>query len=437
MTDSNSTRALNAVSRRAVLRASSAAMTVAAAKLAFPGGAFAQGAGAEVKGTRLGYIALTDAAPLIIAKEKGLFAKFGLPDMDIAKQASWGATRDNMALGTKANGIDGGHILSPKVHLYSTGKVMQNSLPLPMYGLMRLNEDCQGLSVSNEYKDLKVGTDSSALKEAFAQKRAAGKDVKVAMTFPGGTHDLWIRYWLAAGGIDPDKDVQTIVVPPPQMVANMKVGTMDAFCVGEPWNEQLVNQDIGFTAATTGEIWFKHPEKVLGMRADWVDANPQATLAIMMATMQAQQWCDKAENKAEMAEIVGRRQWFNVPVADIIGRIQGEINYGRGRKVSDPKLAMKFWGDKGEVSYPWKSLDTWFVTENIRWGKFDPTLDVKALVDKTNRSDLWIEAAKGLGLSGTPSGDSRGVEKFFDGKTFDAADPAAYLKSLTISRAQV
>ena len=98
------------------------------------------------------------------------------------------------------------------------------------------------------------------------------------MTFPGGTHDLWIRYWLAAGGIDPDKDVSTIVVPPPQMVANMKVGNMDAFCVGEPWNEQLVNQDIGFTAATTGEIWFKHPEKILGMRADWVDANPKATL---------------------------------------------------------------------------------------------------------------------------------------------------------------
>ena len=100
------------------------------------------------------------------------------------------------------------------------------------------------------------------------------------MTFPGGTHDLWIRYWLAAGGIDPDKDVSTIVVPPPQMVANMKVGNMDAFCVGEPWNEQLVNQGIGFTAATTGEIWKKHPEKALGMRADWVDKNPDAAKAL-------------------------------------------------------------------------------------------------------------------------------------------------------------
>ncbi|MEQ1616459.1 MAG: CmpA/NrtA family ABC transporter substrate-binding protein [Hyphomicrobiaceae bacterium] len=427
--------------RRAfVHQASATAATAAlmtAIRAAFPAGAYAQGTGPEVKGTKLGYIALTDASPLIIAKEKGFFTKHGLPDMDIAKQASWGAMRDNMALGLKSNGIDGGHILRPKTHLYSTGKVMQNGQPLPMYTLLNLNEDCQAISVSNEFKDLTIGTDSSALKAAFEKKKASGKEVKVAMTFPGGTHDLWIRYWLAAGGIDPDKDISTITVPPPQMVANMKVGTMDAFCVGEPWNEQLVNQDIGFTACTTGEIWAKHPEKILGMRADWVDANPKAALAIMMATMEAQMWCDKAENKAEMADIIGRRQWFNVPVADIIGRIKGEINYGRGRKVNDPKLAMKFWGENGAASYPWKSLDTWFVTENIRWGKFDPAIDIKALVDKTNRSDLWRDAAKTLGVAGAPTGDSRGKETFFDGKVFDPAEPMAYLKSLGIKRAAV
>ena len=425
------------ISRRFLLAKTSAAATIAAVQTSFPAGVFAQGTGPEVKGTKLGYIALTDASPLIIAKEKGYFTKHGVPEMDIAKQASWGALRDNMALGTKANGIDGGHILRPKSHLYTTGKVMQNNQPLPMFTLLNLNEDCQAISVSNEFKDLKVGSDAAPLKAAFEKKKAAGKEVKVAMTFPGGTHDLWIRYWLAAGGIDPDKDISTIVVPPPQMVANMKVGTMDAFCVGEPWNEQLVNQDIGYTALTTGELWFKHPEKILGMRADWVDANPRTTKAIMMAVMEAQQWCDKMENKAEMAEIVGRRQWFNVPVTDIIGRIKGDINYGNGRTASGTKLLMKFWGEKGEVSYPWKSLDSWFITENIRWGKFEQTMDIKALVDKTNRSDLWIEAAKGLGLSGTPTADSRGVERFFDGKVFDPNDPAGYLKSLSIKRAQV
>ncbi|MBA4224591.1 MAG: bicarbonate-binding protein [Methylobacterium sp.] len=420
--------------RRDFLTLSGTAALLAAAKTALPSGAFAQSAGPEVKGTRLGYIALTDAAPLIIAKEKGLFAKHGVPDMDIAKQASWGATRDNMALGFKNNGIDGGHILRPKTHLYSTGKVMQNGQPLPMYTLLNLNQDGQAISVSNEYKDLNVQKDASPLKQAFERKKAAGKELTAAMTFPGGTHDLWIRYWLAAGGIDPDTDIKVIVVPPPQMVANMKVGTMDCFCVGEPWNEQLVNQNIGYTALTTGELWFKHPEKILGMRADFVDANPRATQAILMAVMEAQMWADKMENRQELAEIVGKRQWFNVPVGDINKRLQGDINYGNGREVKGTNLYMKFWGEGGTVSYPWKSHDSWFVTENIRWGKFDTNTDIKALVDKTNRSDLWSEAAKTLGVANAASGDSRGVETFFDGMKFDPAAPLDYLKALKIKR---
>jgi nitrate/nitrite transport system substrate-binding protein len=432
------TRSGRFATRREFLReVAGTAALLAAAKAALPGGAFAQGAGPEVKGTKLGYIALTDASPLIIAKEKGFFDKFDLPEMDIAKQASWGATRDNMALGAEHNGIDGGHILRPKVHLYSTGKVMQNNQPLPMYTLLNLNEDCQAISVSNEYKDLAIQKDASPLKAAFERKKAQGKELTAAMTFPGGTHDLWIRYWLAAGGIDPDSDIKVITVPPPQMVANMKVGNMDCFCVGEPWNEQLVNQNIGYTALTTGELWFKHPEKILGMRADWVDKHPRAAQAIMMAVMEAQQWCDKFENKEEMATIIGRRQWFNVPVPDIIGRIKGDINYGNGRTAKGTNLYMKFWGEGGAASYPWKSLDAWFVTENIRWGKFEPSTDIKRLVEKTNRSDLWIAAAKALGIAGHPSGDSRGVETFFDGIKFDPADPMAYLRAQRIKRVTV
>jgi nitrate/nitrite transport system substrate-binding protein len=409
----------------------SIAATAAAVRLSLPGGAWAATATPEVTGCTLGYIALTDSAPLIIALEKGFFAKHGMPDVKVEKQASWGATRDNMALGSAAGGIDGGHILRPKVHLYATGKVMQNNQTLPMYTLLNLNEDAQAISVSQAYAETGVGIDSAPLREVFAAKRAAGQEIPVAMTFPGGTHDLWMRYWLAAGGIDPTKDVDLIVVPPPQMVANMKVGNMEAFCVGEPWNEQLVNQGIGFTAATTGELWAKHPEKVLGMRAEWVDANPNATLAVMMAVMEAQIWCDDAANKDEMAAIIGRRQWYNVPVADIVTRLKGQINYGNGRVESRPDLAMKFWGAGGASSYPWKSLDTWFITENKRWGTFAGDLDTKALVDATNRSDLWLAAAKGLGLE-PGFADSRGVETFFDGKAFDPANPEAYLESQSI-----
>jgi nitrate/nitrite transport system substrate-binding protein len=426
------------VSRRTLLKGSATAAILAAAKTALPFGAHtAWAAGSETTSAKLGYIALMDASPLIIAQEKGLFAKHGMTGVEVLKQASWGATRDNIVLGGAANGIDGAHILTPMPYLISTGKVTQNNIPTPMYILARLNLDAQAISVSNEYKDLKVGADASALKEAFAKKKAEGKDVKVAMTFPGGTHDLWIRYWLAAGGIDPDKDVSTIVVPPPQMVANMKVGNMDAFCVGEPWNEQLVNQNIGFSACTTGEIWSKHPEKAFTMRADWVDKNPNAAKAILMAIQEAQQWCDKPENKQEMSEIVGKRQWFNVPVADIIGRAKGDINYGRGRVEKGTQQFMKFWQDHS--SYPFKSHDVWFVTEDIRWGKFEPTTDIKALVDKVNREDIWRAAAKELGVAGAdiPASPSRGKETFFDGKVFDPEDPAAYLKSLSIKRAEV
>ncbi|MGN6774204.1 CmpA/NrtA family ABC transporter substrate-binding protein [Rhizobium sp.] len=420
------------VTRRNLLKTSATAALIGAVRTAFPSGAFAATSGPEVSGVKLGYIALTDAAPLVIAKEKGLFEKHGLPDADVAKQASWGATRDNLVLGGAANGIDGAHILSPLPYLMHTGKVTQNNQPVPMAILARLNYDSQGISVAKEYAETGVQLDASKLKAAFDAKRAAGKEIKAAMTFPGGTHDLWIRYWLAAGGIHPDKDVSTIVVPPPQMVANMKVGNMDVFCVGEPWNEQLVNQGIGFTACTTGEIWKGHPEKALGMRADWIEKNPNAAKALLMAVMEAQQWCDSMDNKEEMATILGKRQWFNVPPKDVLGRLKGDINYGNGRIAKSTDLYMKFW--KGGVSYPYQSHDAWFLAENIRWGKFAPNTDIKTLVGQVNRQDIWRDAAKELGVAASdiPASTSRGKETFFDGKVFDPENPTAYLESLSI-----
>ena len=382
----------------------------------------------------LGFIALTDAAPLIIAKEKGFYAKYGMPDVQVVKQASWGTTRDNLVLGSGGNGIDGAHILTPMPYLISTGKVTQNNVPTPMYILARLNLDSQCISVGSEYADLKVGLDAKPFKAALEKKKAAGNAIKAAMTFPGGTHDLWIRYWMAAGGIDPDKDIETIVIPPAQMVANMKVGTMDCFCVGEPWNEQLKNQKIGYTALTTGELWNKHPEKSFAMRADWVDKNPMATMALLMAVQEAQMWCDKLENRAELAQIVSKRAWFNVPEADIIKRLQGQFDYGTGRVVDNSPHLMKFWRDN--ASYPYQSHELWFLTENVRWGKFTGKEDFKALIAKVNREDLWRAAAKALKVPDAqiPKTTSRGVEKFFDGKTFDPANPGAYLASLVIKR---
>ena len=424
------------VSRRQILKAGAgAAAVLAAVKSGFPFGAhLAHAAGPEVKKATLGFIALTDAAPLFVAKEKGLFAKYGMPDVEVAKQASWGTTRDNLVLGGEANGIDGAHILTPMPYLISSGKVTQNNQPTPMYILARLNLDSQCISVAKEYADLKVGVDATPFKAALEKKKASGKAVKAAMTFPGGTHDLWIRYWLAAGGIDPDKDIETITVPPPQMVANMKVGTMDCFCVCEPWNLQLIHQNIGYTAINTGELWNKHPEKSFAMRAAWVDKYPNAAKALLMAVQEAQIWCEKMENREELAAICAKRQWINCPVEDITDRLKGKFDYGTGRVVENSPHIMKYWSDF--ASYPFQSHELWFITEDMRWGKYEAGVDAKALIKKVNREDLWRDAAKELGVTPAeiPTSTSRGKETFFDGKVFDPENPAAYLKSLSIKR---
>ena len=425
---------MNDISRRALLRGSTAAAaTLAAARAALPRGAWAQTAGPETTKAQIGYIALTDAAPLIVAKERGLFAKHGVGDVDILKQASWGGTRDNLVLGGGAGGIDGAHILSPLPYLISAGKVVQNGQLVPMHILARLNTNGQAISVSKALMPHGAKLDSAPLKAVFAGKA----DSKVAMTFRGGTHDLWIRYWLAAGGIDPDKDVQTIVVPPPQMVANMKVGTMDAFCVGEPWNDQLVHQGLGYTACTTGQIWKDHPEKALGMRADWVARNPKAAIAITAAVIEAQQWAEKLENKVELANMLGKRAWFNVPPGDIAPRLQGNIDFGDGRKEEGAPIRMKFWAD--HASYPFQSHDLWFLTEDMRWGVLPPDFDAKAAIAAVNREDIWRAgaAAAGVAAADMPKDKSRGIETLFDGKTFDPANPAAYLASLPIKKLAV
>ncbi len=386
----------------------------------------------ETTRAKLGFIALTDAAPLIIAKEKGFFDKYGMKDVEVVKQASWGTTRDNLVLGSAAGGIDGAHILTPMPYLITTGKVTDGK-PVPMYILARLNLDGQAISISNEYRNLQIGLDSSPLKAKFAEARAAGRDPKCAVTFPGGTHDMWMRYWLAAGGIDPSSDVSIIVVPPPQMVANMKSKTMEAFCVGEPWNAQLVNQKEGYTALTTGELWNGHPEKAFALRADWADAHPKATLALLKAVQEAQIWCDQMENKEEMCRIIGNRRWLGVPVADILGRAKGTFDYGTGKVVQNSPHLMKFWQDN--ASYPFKSHDLWFLTENIRWGYLPADTDTKALVDKVNREELWREAAKAIGQEAAiPPSTSRGVETFFDGVKFDPENPADYLEKLAIKK---
>ena len=421
------------LSRRAVLQGAAAWGGASAAGGLWPLIASAQGATLETKAAKLGFIALTDAAPLFVADEKGLFKKHGMTEVEVLKQSSWGATRDNLVLGSKSNGIDGAHLLTPMAYMITTGAVTANNVQVPINIVARLNLGGQCISVANEYKDLKVGLDNKEFKSALLAKRLkTGKPVNAAVTFPGGTHDLWMRYWMAAGTVDPNRDINTIVVPPPQMVANMKVGSMDTFCVCEPWNHQLIHQKIGYTALTTSELWANHPEKALALRADYVQANPNATKALLKAVMEAQMYCEDPKNRAEVAEICSRRRWISAPLEDIVDRMKGDFDYGTGRVVSNSPHQMRYWKD--HASYPFQSHDLWFITENIRWGYLPPNIDTQALIAKVNREDIWRVAAKELGVAAKdiPASTSRGVEKFFDGKVFDPANPKKYLDSLAI-----
>ncbi|WP_326537657.1 CmpA/NrtA family ABC transporter substrate-binding protein [Pseudorhodoferax sp.] len=420
------------LSRRRLLQATAGG--AAAATGLWPLVTQAQGTAPETRAAKLGFIALTDAAPLFVADEKGFFKKHGMNEVEVLKQSSWGTTRDNLVLGSGKGGIDGAHILTPMPYLMTTGAITANNVPTPMSIVARLNLGGQCISVGEEYRDLKVGlNDIKAFGKALVDKRSkSGKAVNAAVTFPGGTHDLWMRYWMAAGGIDPNKDISTIVVPPAQMVANMKVGSMDTFCVCEPWHKQLINQKIGYTAFTTSELWMNHPEKALGLRTDYVSANPNATKALIKAVMEAQMWCEDPKNRAEVAEICARRRWINAPVADVIDRVKGDFDYGTGRVEANSRFQMRFWKD--HASYPFQSHDLWFLIEDMRWGYLPPSLDTKALIAKVNREDLWRAAAKELGVAAAdiPASTSRGPETFFDGKVFDPANPKKYLDSLAI-----
>jgi nitrate/nitrite transport system substrate-binding protein len=206
---------------------------------------------------------------------------------------------------------------------------------------------------------------------------------------------------------------------------------MDTFCVGEPWNQRLVNKKLGYTAAQTGEFWKLHPEKAFSMRADWVEKNPKATQALLQGVLEAQMWCDDPANLDEMCTILAKDKYIKANVKDIRPRLAGDVDYGDGRVVKNSPFKMRFWEDS--ASFPYKSHDQWFVVEDIRWGYLPASTDIDALVNKVNRADIWKEAAKAIGQEkAIPASDSRGKETFFDGVVFDPENPKAYLDALKI-----
>jgi bicarbonate transport system substrate-binding protein len=390
----------------------------------------------EVTKVKLGYLPIVEAVPLIIAKEKGFFAKYGMTDVDISKQANWGAARDNVKIGSSNGGIDGGQWQMPMPYLISEG-IITDKQKIPMYVLLQLNTQGNAIAVAGKHQNKGMSLKIDQAKALFEKVKSEGGKFKAAYTFPKANQELWIRYWLAANGIDPDTDIELLTVPAAQTVANMKTGTMDAFSTGDPWPLRIVKEKIGFIPALTAEIWKAHPEEYLAMRSDWVDQYPKATKAILKGIMEAQQWCDNFDNRKELAQIVSSKNYFGVDVDVLADPLMGKYDMG---KIDDKGMAVLYWKDaKGNVSYPYQSHDLWFITESVRWGFLpkESLATAKDWIKKVNREDLWREAAKEAGIAAAdiPTSTSRGIEEFFDGTKFDPENPQAYLNSLKIKKA--
>jgi len=375
----------------------------------------------ETPKLRCGIIALTDCSPLVVAAEKGLFKKFGL-DVTIAKGANWAAIRD--ALSSGDNQMT--HMLIG-MPLASTMGLL-GSPKKPMIVPWLLNRNGQAITLKAEWKG-KVGADPKALKPMVAAAAKRGEPLTFAMTFPPGTHAMWIRYYLGAGGINPDKEVSLITVPPSQMVANMKIGKMDGFCVGEPWNARAIADKIGFTGVTTQDIWKDHVEKVTAFTLEFAEKNPKTVKAALKGLHEASVWLDDLNNRPSQCEIVSKPNYINCDKEIILGRLLGKLDYGDGRTLEDENY-MHF--SKRNCNYPQPKFAKWWLTQFRRWGMVSGAPDYEGVAKQVMRGDLYTEAMKEIGVTDRLQDDT-GWE-MFDGVKFDPqGDLEAYAKGFAVN----
>lgn len=370
----------------------------------------------EITEVKIGFIPLTDCAPIVVAAQMGFDKKYGIK-ITPSKEASWAAVRDKVANGE----LHAAHILYGMVYGVQLGIGGQQK---DMAVLMSLNNNGQGITLSNQLKEKGV-KDGRSLKRLLDNEN---RDYTFAQTFPTGTHAMWLNYWLAANGIDPIRDVKNIVVPPPQMVANMRIGNMDGYCVGEPWNARAIYDKVGFSVATSQDIWIDHPEKVLGTTAEFVAKNPNTARAMIMAVLDACKFIDATENRTKVAKLISGKSYVNAPEDVIGGRFVGDYDNGIGKKWKDPNY-MKFYGD-GAVNFPYLSDGMWFLTQHKRWGLLKSDPDYLGVATKVNQIKLYSEAASQIGAP-VPKSPMR-TSKLMDGVVWDGKNPAAYAASFKI-----
>jgi nitrate/nitrite transport system substrate-binding protein len=340
----------------------------------------------------------------------------------ISKEASWAVIRDKLSLGEN----QATHMLIGMPFASTMG--LLGSPVKPMIIPWMLNRNGQAISLANKFKGaVKVAAD---MKPLAAKAQASGTPLTFAMTYPPGTHAMWMRYWLASGGIHPDKDISLITIPPAQMVSNMKVGKMDGFCVGEPWNLRAILDNIGYTVITTQKMWPDHPEKVCAFTEEFAGRNPRTVKAILKALHMASEYNDRMENRPNVAEIISRPTYINCPKEIILDRLQGKYDYGDGRREQDPNY-MIF--SKRNCNFPSRTYGCWWLSQFRRWGMVKGAPDYQGISSKVMRPDLYLEAMKELGVK--MQATDMAPSKLADG-VFDPKDAEKYARSFPVHNLQ-
>ncbi len=411
----------------------------------------------EKRELTLGFIPLTDCAPLVVAREKGYFEKYGL-EVTLSKETSWANIRDKVAIGI----LDGAQMLAAMPIAMSLGI---GPMAKPMVTALSMDLNGNAITVSNALYDRMVAAEPQAMKQrplsARALKtvidndRAAGKaPLTFAMVFPFASHNYELRYWMAAAGIDPDKDVRLVVVPPPQMVGNLEKGAIDGYCVGEPWNAVAVQSGIGRTLITKYEIWNNSPEKVFGVTEEWAEQNPNTHQALLMALLEASRWLDEPENRIEVTALIAQSRYVNAPEHIVRMSMMGSFQYASNEMphaLSDFNVFHRY-----AANFPWRSHAMWFITQMLRWGQIDRAINIKAVAEAVYRPDIYQKAAAALGMVTPHLGyktegyhDTNwqlqeggadivmGPDRFLDGALFDPSSAVDYLNNFAINNMSI
>jgi len=404
--------------RRNFLKRAAAASLMGLVPAGVRSAAWAAGSDApEKKEVKIGFIPLTDCSSVVIAAVMKFDEKYGIK-ITPSKEASWAAVRDKLVNGE----LDAAHVLWGLIYGVQMGL---GGPKKDMAILMNLNHNGQAMTLSRKLFDKGV-KDATGLAALIAKEKG---EYTFAHTFPTGTHAMWLYYWLAAYGVHPFNDVKTITVPPPQMVANMRVGNMDGYCVGEPWPFRAVVDKIGFTAETTQGVWKDHPEKALGTTAEFVQKYPNTARAMTAAIIDAGRWIDSSlSNRQKTADIVADRSYVNTDKDVIVARMLGRYDNGIGKSWDD-KDHMKFFNE-GAVNFPYLSDGMWFLTQHRRWGLLKEDPDYLAVAKKINRLDIYKDAAAAA-KAAVPKDPMR-TSRLIDGVVWDGKDPRKYAGSFKV-----